>query len=80
MLKMANASGLAISGTKRRNEEVARTAAEAQEGIARLWRVMSACIDRDLATDGVLPGGLDVARWAPTILGGLAVNLPECRL
>lgn len=65
MLKMAKASGLAISELKRRNEEMSRTPAEVREGIARIWRVMSSCIDRGLATEGTLPGGLKVSRRAP---------------
>ncbi|WP_072392269.1 L-serine ammonia-lyase [Hyphomicrobium sp. CS1GBMeth3] len=65
MLKMAKASGLAICEMKRRNEEMTRTPDEVREGTAHIWQVMSACIDRGLATEGVLPGGLNVNRRAP---------------
>ncbi|PJN93101.1 hypothetical protein CNY89_23740, partial [Amaricoccus sp. HAR-UPW-R2A-40] len=33
----------------------------------RLWQVMDACIERGLATDGTLPGGLKVRRRAKAI-------------
>ncbi|WP_295558236.1 L-serine ammonia-lyase [uncultured Hyphomicrobium sp.] len=65
MLEMAHASGLSISQMKRSNEEATRTPAEVGAGTARIWRAMSACIERGLATDGVLPGGLNVSRRAP---------------
>lgn len=65
MLKMSKASGLAISEMKRRNEEMSRTSAEVRAGIARIWQAMSSCMDRGLATDGILPGGLKVSRRAP---------------
>src|SRR5690606_3467399 len=34
------------------------------EGTQHIWHVMSTCIDRGLATEGVLPGGLNVNRRA----------------
>ena len=64
MLKMAKASGLSISEMKRRNEEVTRTAAEVRAGTARIWQAMVGSIDRGLATEGTLPGGLKVRRRA----------------
>jgi L-serine dehydratase len=67
MLTMARASGLSISAMKRANELVQRSAAELDAGLARLWDVMRACIDRGMATDGILPGGLSVKRRAKGI-------------
>jgi L-serine dehydratase len=34
------------------------------EGIDRIWQIMSSCIDRGVATEGTLPGGLSVRRRA----------------
>jgi L-serine dehydratase len=65
MLRMAKESGLAISAMKRANEEAQRTPTEVQQGTVRIWRAMSSCIERGLAQDGVLPGGLNVTRRAP---------------
>jgi L-serine dehydratase len=64
MLEMARASGLSIAGMKRRNELALRSATDLDAGIARIWAVMSACIDRGMAADGTLPGGLNVRRRA----------------
>jgi L-serine dehydratase len=35
-----------------------------REGIDRIWQTMRACIDRGMATEGILPGGLNVRRRA----------------
>ncbi|MDP3342586.1 L-serine ammonia-lyase [Frigidibacter sp.] len=67
MLAMAAASGRSIAQMKRANEEVFRKPAEIDAGIARIWEVMNACIDRGLATGGILPGGLNVRRRAKSI-------------
>ena len=34
------------------------------EGVDRIWQIMSSCIDRGVATEGTLPGGLNVRRRA----------------
>ncbi|MCU0801557.1 MAG: L-serine ammonia-lyase [Rhodobacteraceae bacterium] len=67
MLEMARASGLTIAAMKRANELRYRSAADLDAGIARLWQVMSDCIDRGMARDGILPGGLKVRRRAKGI-------------
>jgi L-serine dehydratase len=64
MLEMAGASGLTIAQMKRQNELRLRPAAEIDAGLARLWQVMSDCIDRGMAGEGILPGGLKVRRRA----------------
>ncbi len=67
MLAMARASGLGVAAMKRANECALRSPAEVEAGLARLWSVMSACIDRGLAAEGILPGGLNVRRRARAI-------------
>ncbi|OYX40659.1 MAG: L-serine ammonia-lyase [Rhodobacterales bacterium 32-67-9] len=67
MLEMAAASGKSIAEMKRANELHFRSAKELDAGMARLWQVMNDCIDRGLATDGILPGGLKVRRRAKAI-------------
>ena len=71
MLRMAAASGLTIAQMKRQNELKFRSAAELDAGIARIWQVMNACIQRGLETGGILPGGLKVRRRAPGIHAAL---------
>ena len=67
MLEMAAASGKTIAEMKRANELHFRPARELEDGMARLWQVMNDCIERGLATDGILPGGLKVRRRAKGI-------------
>jgi len=67
MLEMARASGLSIAQMKRANERLIRPDAGIDAGLARLWQVMGDCIDRGLATEGTLPGGLKVRRRAHAI-------------
>ncbi|MFN3846682.1 MAG: L-serine ammonia-lyase [Paracoccaceae bacterium] len=67
MLTMARDSGLSIAAMKRANEVRFRSAMDLDRGIARIWEVMSACIDRGIAGSGILPGGLKVRRRAKGI-------------
>lgn len=67
MLCMAEASGLSIGAMKRANELTRTDAASLDAGLDRIWAVMSECIDRGLAADGILPGGLKVKRRAAGI-------------
>ena len=67
MLQMAQDSGLSIAQMKRANE-VSRGGSEGLDrGMARIWQVMTDCIDRGLQADGILPGGLKVRRRAKGI-------------
>ena len=67
MLAMARGSGLSIAAMKRANEETRRSRRDLDTGIDRIVSVMMDCIDRGLAADGVLPGGLNVRRRARAI-------------
>ncbi len=67
MLSMSAQSGKSIAAMKRANELHFRSAADLDAGMARIWQVMNDCIDRGLATDGILPGGLKVRRRAKAI-------------
>ena len=67
MLDMAAESGLSVAQMKRANELTRRSAHALDQGMARIWEVMNTCIDRGLATDGILPGGLKVKRRAKGI-------------
>ncbi len=67
MLAMAAKTGLSIAQMKRANELSRRPAGDVDAGLARIWEVMTACIDRGLAAEGILPGGLKVKRRAAAI-------------
>ena len=64
MLAMAKESGLSISSMMLENEKVWRTEEEINSGLDILWETMSACIEKGIRTEGVLPGGLKVKRRA----------------
>ncbi|MBK1871423.1 L-serine ammonia-lyase [Aestuariivirga sp. YIM B02566] len=72
MLLMAQQSGKSIAEMKRANELVVNSTDALDDGLVRIWGTMSDCIDRGLALDGELPGGLKVRRRAKNILGQLA--------
>ena len=67
MLAMAANSGLSIAQLKRANEEarIGRRALDA--GLERIWAAMEGCIARGLASEGIMPGGLNVKRRARSI-------------
>ena len=50
-----------------RNERSLRSDSEIQSGINALWNTMNSCIERGLAAEGELPGGLGVRRRAGLI-------------
>ena len=67
MLEMANRSGLSIAQMKRANEEVTMSRDELDARLDKIWDAMRSCIDRGLAVDGIMPGGLKVRRRARQI-------------
>ena len=67
MLDMARRSGKTIAQMKRANELKLMGPASLDQGLQRIWQVMRDCIDRGLATEGTLPGGLQVRRRAKAI-------------
>ncbi|MBB6144595.1 L-serine dehydratase [Silvibacterium bohemicum] len=64
LLELAAEKNLAIWQVMLANECVLRNEAEVRAGILHIWSVMEACIDRGIATEGILPGGLQVRRRA----------------
>ncbi|MDF1609964.1 L-serine ammonia-lyase [Hoeflea sp. YIM 152468] len=64
MLEMAAKSGLSIAQMKRANEESHMPGEDLDAGLDLIWAAMSGCIDRGLAGEGVMPGGLKVKRRA----------------
>jgi L-serine dehydratase len=67
MLRMARSSGLSIAEMKRKNELAVRAPDDVDHGLACIWIAMNGCIERGLAQDGELPGGLRVRRRARKI-------------
>jgi L-serine dehydratase len=73
LLAQAARSGLPISGIMLENEKaLGQTPEQVRAGLAELWRVMRACVERGCRTDGMLPGGLKVQRRAPRLFRQLS--------
>jgi len=67
LLHIAAENNLAIWQVMLANECALRTESDVRSGIAHIWSVMQSCIDRGIATEGILPGGLNVRRRAPRL-------------
>ncbi|TMR95371.1 L-serine ammonia-lyase [Nonomuraea basaltis] len=78
LLKHCENTGLSISALMLENEKAfGRTEEEIRAGILSLWRVMSECVRRGIAKEGVLPGGLKVRRRANQLHRRLQSEPPE---
>ncbi|MFI0846243.1 L-serine ammonia-lyase [Mesorhizobium sp. IMUNJ 23232] len=71
MLKMAAKSGLSIAEMKRANEETQMPREDLDARLDAIWSAMRGCIDRGLAQEGIMPGGLKVRRRAKMLHGKL---------
>ncbi|RKF15126.1 L-serine ammonia-lyase [Roseovarius spongiae] len=67
MLEMAETSGKSIAQMKKANEISRNGEVHLASGVKRIWQVMNDCIERGMAADGTLPGGLNVRRRAKGI-------------
>jgi len=76
LLAIGDATGLTIADIVRANEEAWRSPAETDAFLDAVRRAMSACIDRGIAQDGVLPGGLKVRRRARSLSASLTGERP----
>jgi L-serine dehydratase len=80
LIDLAEAHGFSISDVMLANERALAgdengpaSPEKIYDGIERLWQAMQACVERGMATEGILPGGLNVRRRAK----GLAARLRE---
>jgi L-serine dehydratase len=64
LLAIGAQTGLGIADIIATNETTWRPPAETDAGLDRIWAVMSRCMERGMATSGILPGGLGVKRRA----------------
>jgi len=67
LLKTAAEHGMAVWEIALENEKAWHTEQEIREYVQRIWKVMQDCMARGLATEGILPGGLNVRRRAPRL-------------
>jgi L-serine dehydratase len=62
---------MSISDVMLANELVWRSEAELRERLLQIWAVMRECVDNGCAAEGILPGGLNVRRRAPSLFKSL---------
>lgn len=74
LVAMAHATRKTIAEIVRDNERTRRTDEEIDAALDHVWDVMRRCIERGLATEGVLPGPLRVKRRAPVLVKRLQMN------
>jgi L-serine dehydratase len=67
LLARADAAGVDIAGLALANERATLDEADVRARLSAIADAMSACIDRGIASGGILPGGLKVKRRAPDI-------------
>ena len=79
LLRLGAESNLSISEMTLRNESSWRPEAETRTRLLRVWEAMQACVSRGCRSEGILPGGLKVARRAPKLFHELNAN-PEAAL
>ena len=64
LLALASSNNLSIAELVYKNELTWRSAEVIDSSIGAIWAAMSACIDRGMRTEGVLPGQMSVLRRA----------------
>jgi L-serine dehydratase len=74
LLRIGEEHGLTIWQIAFENEKSWHGESEIREYVRRIWSVMEACVRRGLATEGILPGGLNVRRRAPNLAKKLSAG------
>lgn len=67
LLGQCDTHRLSIADLVGQNELAYQGANATRAKIMKTWEVMRACLERGLATEGILPGGLKVKRRAPSL-------------
>jgi L-serine dehydratase len=71
LLSTATDHNMTIAELMLANESARRSPEEVRADILNIWQVMQACVERGMATDGILPGGLNVRRRAKRLAARL---------
>lgn len=81
LIALCTETGLSIDQLVLENEDVHRPREATLAGLDAIVAAMLGCIERGLATEGTLPGGLNVRRRAPEVFArlnsGVGANEPE---
>lgn len=71
LLLLCQTHNMSISDLMFENEKVWHTEAVIRSELLTIWNAMQACVRRGCATDGTLPGGLNLKRRAPKMFAQL---------
>lgn len=71
LLTLAKKHNLTIAELLMENELTWRKKEEIEAGIDKIWGVMQSCIERGIAEEGILPGGLNIRRRAKAIVANI---------
>jgi len=74
LLHEAKVNGFSISTIMMNNEKCLNDEATIRTKLLEIWAAMKASVDRGMATEGILPGGLKVTRRAPGLRRSLMVE------
>jgi L-serine dehydratase len=74
LLAIAQEKGLSISTIMMDNEKCLNDEAFIRAELINIWQAMRSSVDRGIATEGILPGGLKVTRRAPALYRSLMVE------
>jgi L-serine dehydratase len=74
MLQLAEVNGLSLAGLVLKNEESFQGRDLIAQKTDQIWKVMSLCMQRGFDTEGILDGGLNVTRRAPSLIKKLEAN------
>ncbi|MFW5693902.1 MAG: L-serine ammonia-lyase [Alkalispirochaeta sp.] len=78
LLAACRREGCSIAEIARANERATRSDAEIDSSLMEIWRVMRDSVHRGCRHPGILPGGLEVTRRAPSLAARLTeVAVPE---
>ncbi|MBI1246623.1 L-serine ammonia-lyase [bacterium] len=79
LLQLAADNNCPISQIAWENEKTFRSEVEIREGLQRIWEVMQSCVERGCRQEGILPGGLNIRRRAPSLYQTLS-GRPEANM
>ncbi|HSN37269.1 MAG TPA: L-serine ammonia-lyase [Arthrobacter sp.] len=74
LLEICGRENMSIADVMLANELVWHTEAALREKLLGLWAVMRQCVENGCAAEGILPGGLNVKRRAPSLFKTLTAD------
>jgi L-serine dehydratase len=79
LLDQCERNGLSIANLMFANEHAWRSDTDIHQHLREIWDAMQACVQRGIRESGTLPGGLHVARRAPSLYAELS-SRPEAAM